>query len=214
METWPVPANTTALCGFLGLTGYYRKFICGYGSIAAPLTQLLKKDGFYWFEAAENAFHNLKQAMVQALVLTLPDFPKLFVVEADASGIGLGTALMQDGKPLAYYSKALSSKALGKSTYEKELMAIVLSVNQWRNYLVRCQFCIRTDHRSLKYFLEQRISTMDQQKWIVKLMGYDYEIEYRPGNETVAADALSLSITWRISFHHLPTAYLVRSCPM
>jgi len=113
--------------------------------------------------------------MVQAPVLTLLDFSKLFVVD----------------RSLAYYSKALSTKALGKSTYEKELMAIVLSVNQWRNYLVGRRFRICPDHRSLKYLLEQRISTMDQQKWIVKLMGYDYEIEYRPGLENVAADALS-----------------------
>ena len=136
METWPVPANTIELPWFLGLTGCYRKFICGYGSIAAPVTQLLKKDGFCWSEVAENAFHNLKQAMVQAPMFTLPDFSKLFVVEVDASSTGLGAALMQDGKPLAYYSKALSSMALEKSTYEKESMAIVLLVNQWKNYLV------------------------------------------------------------------------------
>ena len=129
--------------------------------------------------------------MVQAPVLTLLDFSNLFVVEADASGTGLGAILMQDDRSLAYYSKALSTKALGKSTYEKELMVIVLSVNQWRNYLVGCLFCICMDHRSLKYLLKQRILTMDQQKWIVKLMGYDYEIEYRPSLENVASDALS-----------------------
>ena len=154
MEAWPVPANTIALRGLLGLTGYYRKFICGFGNIAAQLTQLLKKYGFCWSKAAENAFHNLKQAMVQASVLMLPNFSKLFMVEADASGTSLGAILMQDGKPLAYYSKALSSKALGKSTYEKELMAIILSVKQWRNYLVGRRFHIRIDHRSLKYHLE------------------------------------------------------------
>ena len=154
MEAWPVPANTIALRGLLGLTGYYRKFICGFGNIAAQLTQLLKKYRFFLSKAAENAFHNLKQAMVQASVLMLPNFSKLFMVEADASGTSLGAILMQDGKPLAYYSKALSSKALGKSTYEKELMAIILSVKQWRNYLVGRRFHIRIDHRSLKYHLE------------------------------------------------------------
>ena len=88
---------------------------------------------------------------------------------------------MQEGKPLVYYSKAIMGRALGRSTYEKELMAIVHSVHQLRNYLLGRRFCIRTDHSSLKYLLEQRITTMDQQRWIVKLMGYDYEIEYRLG---------------------------------
>ena len=129
--------------------------------------------------------------MIQAPVLALPDFAKQFVVESDASGTGLGAVLMQDGRPIAYYSKALSGRALVRSTYEKELMAIVLSVHQWRNYLLGWRFRIRTDHKSLKYLLEQRISTLDQQKWLVKLMGYDYKIEYRPGCENVAADALS-----------------------
>ena len=102
----------------------------------------------------------------------------------DASGTGLGAVLTQDGWPIAYYSKALSGQALVRSTYEKELMAIVLSVHQWRNYLLGWRFRIRTDHKSLKYLLKQRISTLDQQKWLVKLMGFDQR-------ENVAADALS-----------------------
>ena len=161
METWPIPSNTTALHGFLGLIDYYQKFIRRYGAIAAPLTWLLKKDGFHWTPKAEKTFHNLKQAMMQAPVLILLDFSKLFVVKADALGTGLGAVLMQEGRPMAYYSKACSGKALGRSTYEKELMAIVHSVLQWCNYLLRQRFCIQTDHKSLKYSLEQQISTMD-----------------------------------------------------
>ena len=120
MATWLVPSNTTALHGFLGLTGYYQKFIQGYGAIAAPLTRLLKKNGFHWTPEAEKAFHNLKQAMKQTPILILLDFSKLFAVEADASRIGLGAILMQEGRPLAYYSKAISGKALGQSTYKKK----------------------------------------------------------------------------------------------
>jgi len=155
MEAWPVPTNATTLCGFLGLAGYYRKFIQGYGAIAAPLTKLLKKNGFQWSKQAEESFHNLKRAMTQAPVLSLPDFSKQFVVEAYASGNGLGAVLMQEGKPLAYYSKAITGRALGQSTYQKELMAIVHLVHQWHNYLLGCRFRIRTDHSSLKYLLEQ-----------------------------------------------------------
>ena len=129
--------------------------------------------------------------MIQVPVLALPDFAKKFVVESDASRTGLGVVLMQDGRPITYYSKALSGRALARSTYKKELMAIILSVHQWRNYLLGWRFCIRIDHKSLKNLLEQRISTMDQQRWLMKLMGYDYEIEYRPGHENLVANALS-----------------------
>ena len=129
METWPTPTTTIALRGFLGLTDYYRKFIKNYSTIAAPLTQLLRKDGFHWSKTAEKAFLTLKQAMIQAPVLALSDFAKQFMVESYASGTGLGSILMQDGRPIAYYSKALSGWALVRSTYEKELMAIILSVH-------------------------------------------------------------------------------------
>lgn len=119
MENRPTPTTTTALCSFLGLTSYFQKFIQNYGTIVAPLTQLLKRDGFHWSEATEKAFHTLKQAMIHAPILALSNFAKQFMVETDASGIGLGSILMQDGRPIAYYSKALSSRALVQSTYEK-----------------------------------------------------------------------------------------------
>ncbi|XP_075640359.1 putative mitochondrial protein AtMg00860 [Castanea sativa] len=107
MEAWPTPTNITALRGFLRLTRYYRKFIRNYGSIAAPLTKLLKKDAFHWNVEVEEAFQNLKKVITQALVLSLPKFSKQFVIEADASGKGLGAVLMQEGQPVAFYSKAI-----------------------------------------------------------------------------------------------------------
>ena len=102
--------------------------------------------------------------MTQAPILILLDFSKLFVVEVDASGTGPGVVLMYEGRPLAYYSKAISGKALGQSTYKKQLMAIIHYVLKWHNYLLRRRFCIQIDHKSLKYLLEQQISTMDKQK--------------------------------------------------
>ncbi|KAK8934297.1 hypothetical protein KSP39_PZI014692 [Platanthera zijinensis] len=191
MVSWPQPTTVRALRGFLGLTGYYRRFVKDYGKIARPLTQLLQKDAFQWSIEADEAFRALKQAMTTTPVLALPDFSKEFVVETDASGVGLGAVLMQEGRPLAYFSKALAPRTLGLSTYEKEMLAIIHAVEMWRPYLLGQHFQVRTGHQSLKHFLEQRLASPLQQKWLTKLMGYDYEIVYKQGRENVVADALS-----------------------
>jgi hypothetical protein len=184
MQDWPHPKTLKSLHGFLGLTGYYRK-------IAAPLTTLLKKNSFTWTPAAAQAFQTLKTTMCTTLVLALPDFTKTFVLECDTSGKGIGAVLMQEGQPLAFTSKQLSEKNLGKPIYEKEMLAILHAVELWHLYLFGQRFQIKTDHQSLKYFLEQRISSQEQQKWVTKLFGYDYEIIYKKRKDNVVADALS-----------------------
>jgi hypothetical protein len=191
VQDWPHPKTLKILHGFLGLIGYYRKFVKNYGKIAAPLTALLKKNSFTWTPATDQAFQTLKMAMCTTLVLSLPDFTKTFVLECDASGKGIGAVLMQEGRPLAFTIKQLSEKNLGNPIYEKEMLAILHAVELWRPYLLGQRFQIKTDHQSLKYFLEQRISSQEQQKWVTKLFGYDYEIIYKKGKDNVVADALS-----------------------
>ncbi|XP_035551117.1 uncharacterized protein LOC118349692 [Juglans regia] len=154
MIEWPVPKTVKALRGFLGLTGYYRKLIKGYGSIAAPLTMLLKKNSFVWGEEAEKAFLQLKHAVAHPPVLKLPDFSQAFLIECDASGVGLGAVLMQNSQPIAYFSKALKGKALLLSTYEKELLALVSALGKYRPYLLGQPFKIKTDQQALKHLLE------------------------------------------------------------
>jgi hypothetical protein len=136
MQDWPHPKTLKSLCGFLGLTGYYCKFVKNYGKIAAPLTTLLKKNSFTWTPAAAQAFQTLKTTMCTTPVLALPDFTKTFVLECDALGKGIGTVLMQEGRPLAFTSKQLFEKNLGKPIYEKEMLAILHVVELWRPYLL------------------------------------------------------------------------------
>jgi hypothetical protein len=196
MVEWPLPTNIKALRGFLGLTGYYKKFIKGYGSIATPLTAMLKKNAFHWDVAAREAFQNLKAAVTEAPVLALPNFAQPFVIECDASGLGIGAVLMQEGKPIAYLSKALKGRALLMSTYEKELFALVIAIQKWRPYLLGQSFVVKTDQQSLKFLLKQKVGTPFQQKWITKLLGYDFTVEYKKGVENRVADALSRREGW------------------
>jgi transposase InsO family protein len=191
MMDWPIPKTLKNLRGFLGLTGYYRKFVRNYGRIAAPLMTLTKKDSFSWTPEATKSFEQLKEVMCKAPVLTTPDFTKTFIVECDASGNGIGVVLMQEGRPLAFESRPLKGKDLHKPIYEKEMMAILHALKKWCPYLIGRHFKVKTDHDSLKYFLEQRLSSEEQQKWVTKILGYDFEILYKKGKQNVVADALS-----------------------
>lgn len=165
VQQWPVPKNLKELRGFLGLTGYYRKFIRHYGMLSKPLTNMLKKRiQFVWTTTAQEAFDLLKNALTQAPVLAIPDFTKQFVLGTYASDSGFGAVLMQESHPVAYLSKQVCPKNQALSTYEKECMAIILAVDKWRCYLQHQAFIIKMDHRSLLYLTDQRAHTKLQQK--------------------------------------------------
>jgi hypothetical protein len=191
MQKWPLPATVTELRGFLGLTGYYRKFVKHYGLITKPLTQLLSKKGFQWTEEATVAFQTLKQAMISTPVLALPNFDLPFVIETDACDSGVGAVLMQNAHPIAYMSKALGVMNRKLSVYEKEFMAVMMAVDKWRQYLQRGPFLILTDHKSLCNLSDQQLTTDLQRKAMAKLVGLQFQFKYKKGTENTAADALS-----------------------
>lgn len=153
MANWPLLKNFKALRGFLGVTNYYRKIVRSYREIARPLTNILKKNQFQWSPEALAAFEKLKVALTNNLVLALPDFTKPFILDTDASQLGIGVVLMQTGRPIAFLSKTLPPRKLGLSTYEKELWALIYAVDKWRTYLLGHHFVIKTNHQSFKFLL-------------------------------------------------------------
>jgi transposase InsO family protein len=191
VSTWPQPRSPRGLRGFLGLAGYYRRFIKGFGAIAEPLTKLLRKDAFQWTEAVAVAFAALQAALTAAPVLQLPDFSKEFIVDCDASGSGFGAVLHQGDGPLAFFSKQFAPRHLKVAAYERELIGLVQAVCHWRPYLWGRAFLVRTDHYALKFLLDQRLSTIPQHQWVSKLFAFDFRVEYRPGRLNTVADALS-----------------------
>ncbi|PNX92586.1 Ty3/gypsy retrotransposon protein, partial [Trifolium pratense] len=188
---WPAPRSLTALRGFLGLTGFYRRFVRHYATLAAPLTDLLKSNKFTWSTDADAAFTTLKSKMTTTPVLVLPDFSKTFVVETDASSVAIGAVLAQDGHPIAFFSKKMCNRMQSSSVYVREMFAITEAVKKWRQYLIGRHFHIFTDQKSLKSLLVQTIQTTEQQKWTSKLQGFSFDIFYKPGNTNLVADALS-----------------------
>lgn len=129
--------------------------------------------------------------MTSTPTLAMPNFNDTFIIEADTSGHGISALLQQQGKPIAFMSRAVGISNKSWSTYAKEMLAIIEATRIWRLYLLGQNFIIQMDQCSLKYFLEQKVATPEQQKWLAKLMRYNYEIHYRPSRENAATDALS-----------------------
>lgn len=151
------PTNVKQLRGFLGFTGYYRRFIKSYANVSSPLTDLLKKEGFRWNQAADIAFGKLKRAINEAPVLSLPDFSQPFILETDALGIGVGAVLGKNGHPIAFFPKKLVPRMQKQSAYIIELLAITEALAKFRHYLLGNKFVIRTGQRSLKNLMDQSL---------------------------------------------------------
>ena len=189
---WERPTTVTEVRSFVGLARYYRRFMQDFARIASPLTKLTKKGvPFRWNDACEASFQNLKERLVTASVLTVPESSEGYVIYSDASMKGLGCVLMQHGKVVAYVSRQLKEYKKNYSTHNLELAAVVFMLKIWRHYLYGEKTQIFTDHKSLKYFFTQKELNMRQRRWLELVKDYDVDIQYHPGKGNVVANNLS-----------------------
>jgi hypothetical protein len=189
---WNPPQNVSEIRSFLGLAGYYRRFIEGFSKIAKPLTELLEKTReFKWIAACDDSFEELKRHLTSAPILKFPDIHKPFDIYCDASHSGLGSVLMQEGRVIAYASRQLRKHEKNYPTHDIELTAVVHALKIRRHYLLGNHCEIYTDHKSLKYIFTQNDLNLRQRHWLELIKDYDLGINYHPGKANVVADALS-----------------------
>jgi len=168
------PTNVIEIRSFLGLAGYYRRFIEGFSTIASPLTKLTRKEvRFVWSKEYEASFQELKERLTSAPVLALPSGIEGFVVYSDASKRGMGCVLMQHGRVIAYASRQLKSHEVNYPVHDLELAAVVFALKVWRHYLYGTQVQIFTDHKSLKYVMSQKELNMRQRRRVELIKDYD-----------------------------------------
>ncbi|GJZ40875.1 putative reverse transcriptase domain-containing protein [Tanacetum coccineum] len=192
VKNWKSPKIPTEVRSFLGLAGYYRRFIENFSKIAKSLTILTQKcKTFDWGEEHELAFQTLKDKLCNAPIIALLDRPEDFVVYCDASEIGLGCVLMQRGKVIAYASRQLKIHEKNYTTHDLELGAVVFALKIWRHYLYGTKSVIYADHKSLQHIFSQKELNMQHRRWIELFNDYDCEIRYHPGKANVVVDALS-----------------------
>ena len=192
---WPRPQSVRDVRAFLGLASFYRRFIKQFSMKARPLTDLTReKNEWQWNEPEENAFNLLKQSLVLAPVLRIPNFDLQFVVTTDASLVSVGGILQQDFgqglQPVAYESRKLNPAETRYSAYERELLGMVWAIGKWRHYLEGTHFIVQTDHSSLRHLPNQPSVNRRIWKWVSILQGYDLEIRHIPGKVN-PADALT-----------------------
>ena len=199
LSNWPTPQNVKQVRQFLGFGNFYRRFIKDYAKIAVPLNALTKKDRkFEWTPDCEQAFQTLKERFTSYPVLRMPDPTKPFQIEADASKYASGAILTQmddDGArhPVCFMSKTFNDAEKNYTIYDRELLAIIRALLEWRHYLQGSPFpvTIYSDHKNLKYWQDPRKISPRQARWRLILEEYTYDIHNRPGSQMIQSDALS-----------------------
>ena len=190
--SWERPKSVFEIRSFLGLAGYYRRFIEDFSRIAAPMTRLTRKEvKFDWDDRCEETFQELKRRLTTTPILIVLDRGQGYTVYCDASSAGLGCVLMQSGRVVSYGFRQLKNHEQNYPTHDLELAAVVFALKIWCHYLYGEEFEVYSDHKSLKYIFTQRDLNMRQRRWMEFLEDYNFTLHYHPGKANVVANALS-----------------------
>ncbi|PKU64652.1 RNA-directed DNA polymerase [Dendrobium catenatum] len=188
---WPIPQSATEIRSFIGLANFYRRFIKGFSIIVAPLTDSLKAKSWQWTPDQDNSFKIIKIALTTAPVLAIPDFNKPFHVDTDASAVGIGAVLSQEGRPVEFFSEKLSPSRQNWSAYEQELYAVVRALKQWEHYLLHQDFVLSSDNHAVQFINSQKTMNRMHARWLTFLQRFSFVLKHKSGVQNRVADALS-----------------------
>jgi len=191
IRDWPTPTNVSEVRSFHGLATFYLRFVRNFSRIVAPITECMKKGKFHWGTEAEQSFALIKEKLSSAPVLALPDFDKLFEVEYDASIVGIGAVLSQEGRPIAFYSEKLSATRKKWSTYELELYVVFRALKVWEHYLVQREFILFSDHHALQFINNKNSVNRMHARWVSFIQRFTFSLKHKAGKLNKVADALS-----------------------
>ena len=197
VSEFPTPTTPKEVCSFIGLCSYYRRFVKNFAKIASPLNQLLKKDSkFKWTEECEQSFNQLKERLTSTPILSYPDMEKQFILTSDTCGSGIACTLSQVKEdnlehPIAYYGRGLRDNEKKWSISERECLALLEGIRNFRTYLSHKKFLVITDHHALEWLRSNRQETGRLARWSLFLQGFNFEVKYKPGKQIPHADSLS-----------------------